>query len=146
MIALAILIDPAAHELRTEHEAQTETLRQAYSQIASARYAAGEESYPDATFTLRLSFGTVAGYEEDGKQVPASLRGLAGCSSVRQNVKIAHHSIFRLDGFRARIDWTLRFHLTSSAKSTSSAAAAAAPSLIAQESSSESCSTVIFSH
>ena len=27
--------------------------------------------YPDATFTLRLAFGTVKGYEEDGKPVPA---------------------------------------------------------------------------
>ena len=87
MIALAVLIDPAARELRTQHETETETLRQAYSQIASARYAAGEESYPDATFTLRLSFGTVAGYEEDGKQVPAFTRfgGLFERATEREN-------------------------------------------------------------
>src|SRR5207248_3049520 len=28
-------------------------------------------NYPDATFTLRLSYGTVRGYQENGKQVPA---------------------------------------------------------------------------
>ncbi len=31
----------------------------------------GTSTYPDATFTLRLSFGEVKGYEENGKQVPA---------------------------------------------------------------------------
>ena len=29
----------------------------------------GESAYPDATFTLRLSYGGVKGYEEDGKRV-----------------------------------------------------------------------------
>ncbi|HEX9100945.1 MAG TPA: S46 family peptidase, partial [Polyangia bacterium] len=33
--------------------------------------AEGTSSYPDATFTLRLSFGKVAGYVQDGKKVPA---------------------------------------------------------------------------
>ncbi len=28
---------------------------------------AGTSSYPDATFTLRLAFGTVKGYTEDGR-------------------------------------------------------------------------------
>lgn len=30
----------------------------------------GTDTYPDATFTLRLSFGTVKGYEEEGKHIP----------------------------------------------------------------------------
>src|SRR5262249_429369 len=30
----------------------------------------GTNTYPDATFTLRLAFGIVKGYEENGKQVP----------------------------------------------------------------------------
>ena len=30
----------------------------------------GTDTYPDATFTLRLAFGAVKGYEEDGKKVP----------------------------------------------------------------------------
>src|SRR5207237_376228 len=46
--------------------------RQAYAEIAKARFAVeGTSSYPDATFTLRLSYGTVRAYEEDGKQIPA---------------------------------------------------------------------------
>ncbi|MGB9476547.1 MAG: S46 family peptidase [Candidatus Udaeobacter sp.] len=53
-------------------DAQDEIKKQAYSDIAKARFALeGTGSYPDATFTLRLSYGTVRGYEQDGKQIPA---------------------------------------------------------------------------
>src|SRR5262249_14602560 len=48
-----------------------EPQRQAYSKIAKARFAIyGTSVYPDATFTLRLSFGEVKGYEEDGRRIP----------------------------------------------------------------------------
>jgi hypothetical protein len=48
-----------------------EPRRQAYGKIARARFAAlGAGVYPDATFTLRLSFGLVKGYQEDGREVP----------------------------------------------------------------------------
>ena len=44
---------------------------QAYDQIARAKFATeGTNTYPDATFTLRLSFGTVKGYKEEGKNIP----------------------------------------------------------------------------
>ena len=46
--------------------------RQAYAQIADAIFATqGTSTYPDATFTLRLAFGVVKGYEQDGEDVPA---------------------------------------------------------------------------
>jgi hypothetical protein len=46
-------------------------MRQAYAKLAAARFALdGTNIYPDATFTLRLAFGTVSGYEENGKWVP----------------------------------------------------------------------------
>ena len=39
--------------------------------LADARFAAfGDSNYPDATFTLRISYGKVAGWEERGRQVP----------------------------------------------------------------------------
>src|SRR4029079_1965834 len=48
-----------------------EVQQQAYAQIARAKYAVeGAGSYPDATFTLRLAFGTVKGYVEDGREIP----------------------------------------------------------------------------
>ena len=54
------------------YNAQDEIKKQAYADIAKARFAIeGASSYPDATFTLRLSYGTVHGYEQDGRQIPA---------------------------------------------------------------------------
>jgi hypothetical protein len=48
-----------------------EPSKQAYDQIARAKFAVeGSNVYPDATFTLRLAFGTVKGYVEDGKKIP----------------------------------------------------------------------------
>ena len=72
MIDLARLVDTPARDARKIHDAQEEIKKQAYSEIAKARFTIeGTGSYPDATFTLRLSYGTVRGYEQDGKQVPA---------------------------------------------------------------------------
>ncbi|HVM46376.1 MAG TPA: S46 family peptidase [Candidatus Acidoferrum sp.] len=72
MIELARTVDPEARALRKEEEAQDEIRHQAHAAIARARNAIlANVSYPDATFTLRLSFGTVKGYTEDGKPVPA---------------------------------------------------------------------------
>ena len=48
-----------------------EPKQQAYAKIAKAKFAVeGTSTYPDATFTLRLAFGAVKGYEEDGKKIP----------------------------------------------------------------------------
>jgi hypothetical protein len=72
MIDLARMIDAQAREARKIYNAQDEIKKQAYADIARARFAIeGTSSYPDATFTLRLSYGTVRGYEQDGKQIPA---------------------------------------------------------------------------
>jgi hypothetical protein len=72
LIELAQLIDDDARHYRKIGEELDEVERQAYSQIAEATFALkGESTYPDATFSLRLSFGTVKGYEEGGKQLPA---------------------------------------------------------------------------
>ena len=72
MIDLARLVDGPAREAKEIYDTQDEIKKQAYSEIANARFAIeGTGSYPDATFTLRLSYGTVRGYEQDGKQIPA---------------------------------------------------------------------------
>jgi len=72
MLDLARLIDGPAREARKTYDAQEEIEIQAYAEIARARFAIeGTGSFPDATFTLRLSYGTVRGYEQDGKQIPA---------------------------------------------------------------------------
>lgn len=72
MIRLALLVDPAARELRKRYENEVEEVeRQAYAQIAQARFALlGSSVPPDATFTLRLAFGVVKGYRVDGAELP----------------------------------------------------------------------------
>jgi hypothetical protein len=73
MIEVARLIDAEARALRKVAEDQGEAKQQAYAAISRARNAVlGTTGYPDATFTLRLAFGTVKGYEEDGKPIAAS--------------------------------------------------------------------------
>lgn len=70
MLDLARMIDAPAREIRQAHESQEESKKQAYSEIARARFVVEcASNYPDATFTLRLSYGAVRGYEEDGKQI-----------------------------------------------------------------------------
>ncbi|MCX7872066.1 MAG: S46 family peptidase [Verrucomicrobiae bacterium] len=71
MIELAKLIDQPAREVRQIIDTQDEIRQQAHAKISRARFAIeGDKSYPDATFTLRLAFGTVRGYEENGKHIP----------------------------------------------------------------------------
>ncbi len=69
MIVLARMIDPKARAVRKQYEEQVEEpLRQAYAKIAQAKFAVeGTSTYPDATFTLRLAFGQVKGYEDQGQ-------------------------------------------------------------------------------
>lgn len=73
MMVLARLVDGPSRDVRKSYEQNVdEPLRQAYGKIAQARFELqGDAVYPDATFTLRLAFGTVTGYEEDGKKIPA---------------------------------------------------------------------------
>ncbi len=72
MILLAKAIDAESRALRKRYENEVEEVeRQAYAEIAKVRFAAlGKSVAPDATFTLRLAFGTVKGYEVDGKKLP----------------------------------------------------------------------------
>jgi len=72
MIDIAIAIDATGRQAKKVFETQEEIKQQAYAEIAKARFATeGTNTYPDATFTLRLSYGRVRGYEENGKQIPA---------------------------------------------------------------------------
>ncbi len=73
MIELARLVDGPARQVRKQYEQRVdEPLRQAYNKIARAKFLiGGRNEYPDATFTLRLAFGTVRGYEQGGRRIPA---------------------------------------------------------------------------
>jgi len=87
-IELARQIDAEARELRKIAEAQDEIKQQAQAAISKVRFALqGTSNYPDATFTLRLSYGTVKGYEENGVPVPATtnIAGLYARSAEQNN-------------------------------------------------------------
>jgi hypothetical protein len=71
MIRLARQIDPYAREVRTRYESEVEgIIRRSREQLGLARFAAyGTSQYPDATFTLRVSYGSVRGWQENGKTI-----------------------------------------------------------------------------
>jgi len=79
-IALAKLVDPRSRELRTKYDNEVLGVeRDAYARIAQAGFATrGDAAYPDGTFTLRLSYGHVKGYQEHGQMVSpfTEIRGL----------------------------------------------------------------------
>lgn len=71
MIVVARLVDAKAREARKRFESEVTGVERAnYAKIARALFdTEGTKLYPDATFTLRLSYGTVQGYTENGKKV-----------------------------------------------------------------------------
>ena len=71
-IRLASDIDPVARAIRKRYEREVESVVQKNTElIAQARFAQqGTSAYPDATFTLRLSYGEVTGWSEGGRKVP----------------------------------------------------------------------------
>ena len=73
MIVLARAIEPTARGLRDQWDNEIVSVqRQTSEAISKARFARdGAGTYPDATFTQRVSFGAVKGWDENGKQVPA---------------------------------------------------------------------------
>ncbi|MCC7488660.1 MAG: S46 family peptidase [Gammaproteobacteria bacterium] len=71
LLALALRLEPEAAALRRRHDDQVEApIRAAEERLARARFAIhGTRSYPDATFTLRLSYGAVQGWREGDHDV-----------------------------------------------------------------------------
>ena len=73
MLRLARILDGPARQLRKRYEDEVEAvLNSSAAKIAQARFAIfGQEAYPDATFTLRLTYGAVRGYKDrKGRWVP----------------------------------------------------------------------------
>jgi Peptidase S46 len=72
LITIMRAIDPDARAVRKEYEDKVDSVvRRNGASIAKARFAqSGFTQPPDATFTLRLSYGQVKGYQENGKAIP----------------------------------------------------------------------------
>ena len=72
MIVLQRKLDPIRREMIKWQEDNVESVEQeAGEKLGKARFAAyGKTTYPDATFTLRLSYGQVKGYPMNGTVAP----------------------------------------------------------------------------
>jgi hypothetical protein len=70
LIQFVLRTDPLAREARTAYEARVAgPVDAAAEKIAKARFAVlGDSVYPDATFSLRLSYGKVAGWTGAGRE------------------------------------------------------------------------------
>lgn len=76
MIVLARRVDGDARAVRKAFEDQVEAALAKNGELLHQANVAvhGTSSYPDATSTLRLSYGKIAGWEENGRHVPAMTR------------------------------------------------------------------------
>ena len=76
MIQLALGIDPDARALRERYETEVEAPQnRGEEMLADARFNVfGTGIYPDATFTLRVTYGSVKGWEEKGEMVDPHTR------------------------------------------------------------------------
>ena len=72
LIVWARGVDPSVREIRKWSEDNVESVEtSAGEKIGKARFAVyGKTTYPDATFTLRLSYGAVKGYPMNGTIAP----------------------------------------------------------------------------
>ncbi|WP_033075665.1 S46 family peptidase [Sphingopyxis sp. MWB1] len=72
MIRFFAKLDPRSRAIKAEFDRDYDApVTAAQARLAQARFAAyGDSLYPDATFTLRLSYGQVKGWTERGKPVP----------------------------------------------------------------------------
>ena len=72
LIVLLRNVDSEARAVRKRYDDEVDAVvRRDGATIARARFAqTGLNQPPDATFTLRLSYGAVKGYEENGKKIP----------------------------------------------------------------------------
>jgi len=73
LVALARRVDPILRKERKWYEDTVQSIeRSAGEKIGKARFAVyGKSMYPDATFTLRLAYGTVTGYPYNGTVAPS---------------------------------------------------------------------------
>jgi hypothetical protein len=117
MIVLARKLDPVRRELTKWLEDNVQSVEQrAGEQLGKARFAAfGKSTYPDATFTLRLSYGQVKGYPMNGTIAPpmTTMYGLYDRSASFGNTGAFELPQRYVEG-RAKLDLSTPFNFVSS--------------------------------
>ncbi len=91
MLELVRRLDGPARAVRADYENNVKALiTQNAAAIARAKFALeGTANYPDATFSLRLSYGTVKGYVQDGKTVAPFTDFAGACARATGNEPFA---------------------------------------------------------
>jgi hypothetical protein len=121
MIVLARSVDKEAREVRKRYEEEVIGVeRTGYSKIARALFdLEGTKLYPDATFTLRLSYGAVAGYMENGQKLaPFTTLGGLYERSAKFNHKFPYNLPPRWMEKKAALDLKTPFNFVSTTDST----------------------------
>ena len=72
LIRYVLATDSASRDIRKQYEMRVAgPTARAAERIAKARFAVyGTDTYPDATFSLRISYGKIAGWTDNGVTVP----------------------------------------------------------------------------
>ncbi|MCK6372259.1 MAG: S46 family peptidase [Gammaproteobacteria bacterium] len=111
LVALALRIEPEAQQVRRRYESEVEApVRAAEERLARLRFAVrGTSSYPDATFTLRLSFGSVRGWQEGERYVEpfTTLEGMFARATGRPPFRLPPRWLDSRD--RVNLDTRLNF-------------------------------------
>jgi Peptidase S46 len=114
MIELARTVDAPARAVRKRYEDEVEAPEQAAAEkIARARFAIyGTSLPPDATFTLRLNFGTVTGWREGGREIEpfTHLRALFERATDQDPFRVPDS----WNAARGQLDMDTRFNLSTS--------------------------------
>jgi len=112
-IVLARTIDQHARAVRARYETEVEAVEKRNAELlAQARFALkGTSVYPDATFSLRLSHGTIRGWQEKGQAVPpfTTFAGLYGRATDFDPFKLAPRWVAAKDA----LDMATRFNQVS---------------------------------
>jgi hypothetical protein len=113
MMRLIASTDEQARALRKRYEDEVEAVENANgAHLARARFAVyGDKVYPDATFTLRLSFGVIKAYLEERRRIPAftQLGGLFARASGEPPYDLPK----RVTGAKARLKGETPYNLVS---------------------------------
>jgi hypothetical protein len=117
LIRLAQLVDSSARKVREPFDLVAEVHQQAYAAVAKAMFDRfGSAVAPDATFTLRLAFGVVKGYNVDGVDLrPAT----TFADLYRRSMEQGNEEPFRLpkrwQAGKGKIDLTVPLNFVSTA-------------------------------
>ncbi|MBC8031134.1 MAG: S46 family peptidase [Pyrinomonadaceae bacterium] len=117
MIELAKDIDKEARTVRKRYEEEVVAVERGnYAKVARALFEQqGTKMYPDATFTLRLSYGAVKGYQEDGKFVaPFTTLGGLYARSAQFNREFPYNLPPRWTAKRRAVNLRTPFNFVSS--------------------------------